>query len=139
MFTLQKSWVSHCEGCILLQCFIHGDLPKACFQVQTRKILSPYKNLNGLMYVGQWIRIFLGPCIQLAEVYAEAQTSTILSDQHDSITPWTLARAYNTYFQPFLHVDPHFLNHRRWDSLKSLLEGFSINNSDLMFCKACAS
>ena len=32
--------------------------------------------LNGLLYVGQWIRIFFGPCIQLVEVYAKVQTSS---------------------------------------------------------------
>ena len=50
---------------------------KEPFQVQATEISSPYKTFNGFLYAGQWIRIFSGPHIQLAEVYAKVQTSIL--------------------------------------------------------------
>ena len=102
----------------------YGDLPKTCFQVQAREIPSPYKTLNGLLYARQWIRIFFGPHIQLAEVYTKVQTSipfflTNMTALHHGLWLGWIGPS----FQHFLQVSPHFLYHRRWDPLKSLFKG----------------
>ena len=115
------------------------NLPKPHFQVQAREISGPYKTFNSFLFMGQWIRVFFGPNIQLLEVYAKVQTSLLLPNQHNSVTPWALARANSTHFQHLPDMGSHFLHHRRWDSLKPLFKGFIINNFDLMLPQASTS
>ena len=80
-----------------------------------------------------------GPHIQLAEVYANTQTSILLPKQPDGITSWALTRVNSTHFQHLPHVGSSFLHHRRWHPSKPLFKGFAINHFDLMLCQASTS
>ena len=67
---------------------------------KNHQISGPYKKNIQHPWGSQWLPVCMavdenpfGPCFQFTEVYAKAQTSILLSHQHDSITPWALARA----------------------------------------------
>ena len=68
------------KGCVLFWCCHPWQSAKTLLSgPRQEKYPALYENLQGpLLCGGQWIRIFLGPQIQLAEVYAEAQTSDLL-------------------------------------------------------------
>ena len=119
----------------MFQCFHPCWSAKSLLSSLDKRNSQPLQDSQWPLVCGAMDKNLSWSChIQPEEVYAEVQASVLLSDQHDSITPWALARVYSTLFQHFLHMGPHFLNNRRWGSLKSLLEGFLINNLDLMFC-----
>ena len=72
----------YCFGCLIL-----GDLPEACFQVQTRKISSIHARLWMVSCIwGSGLGILFGPHIRFTEVNAEG------ADIHLSfkLTQWLL-------------------------------------------------
>ena len=70
----------------------------------------------------QWIRICLGPGVELSEVNAKVQTPNLLPNQHNCITPWALTRADNTCFKHLLHMGSHVLHHGSGNPSKSFFK-----------------
>ena len=62
---------SHCEGCILFQCLSMVICQKPAFRSRQEKYPAPTRLSMASCMLGQWIRIFFGPHIQLVEVYAK--------------------------------------------------------------------
>ena len=95
-FTLIQAHTTQGEGSILFAFLSHRDLPESRVHVKRREMGSPSKTLQCLTDVGQRMRVFHSQRVELSEVNAEAERSILLSYQHNSITPWAVARSDHT-------------------------------------------
>ena len=77
--------------------------------------------------------------IQASEIDAKALATILLSHQHDSIAPGTLARADSTRLQHFSQMVPNLLSHWWWDQPKLFLERGIVNYLYGMLSKVSAT